>query len=84
MLPLGRMLNRNAQGVSLKSTASYASPPLRRLRPYQSEVCLLTSNEFLGRVFEMEDFKSPTPESLAHLQAIIDEAFGRDRAPIKV
>jgi pyruvate formate lyase activating enzyme len=43
-----------------------------------------TKYEFLGRVYEMEDFKSPTPESLAHLQAIIDEAFGRNRAPIKV
>jgi pyruvate formate lyase activating enzyme len=32
---------------------------------------------FLGEVYEMEDFKSPTPESLAHLRAIIDEAFGR-------
>ncbi len=36
-----------------------------------------TKYDFLGRVYEMEDFKSPTPESLAHLQAIIDEAFGR-------
>jgi pyruvate formate lyase activating enzyme len=43
-----------------------------------------TKYEFLGRVYEMEDFKSPTPESLAHLQAIIDEAFGRNRAPIKI
>ena len=32
---------------------------------------------FLGRVYEMEDFKSASPESLAHLQAIIDKAFGR-------
>lgn len=32
---------------------------------------------FLGEVYEMEDFKSPSPESLAHLQSIIDEAFGR-------
>ena len=32
---------------------------------------------FLGRVYEMEDFKSPTEESLAHLRAIIDEQFGR-------
>jgi pyruvate formate lyase activating enzyme len=36
---------------------------------------------FLGRIYEMEDFKSPTPESVAHLQAIIDEAFGRSRQP---
>jgi pyruvate formate lyase activating enzyme len=32
---------------------------------------------FLGRVYEMEDFKSPTAESLSHLRAIIDQAFGR-------
>ena len=32
---------------------------------------------FLGRVYELEDFRSPTPESLRRLQAIIDEAFGR-------
>ena len=43
-----------------------------------------TKYDFLGRVYEMGDFKSPTPESLAHLQAIIDEAFGRNRAPIKI
>jgi pyruvate formate lyase activating enzyme len=32
---------------------------------------------FLGRIYEMDDFKPPTPESMARLQAIIDEAFGR-------
>jgi organic radical activating enzyme len=32
-----------------------------------------------GRVYEMEDFKSPSAESLAHLRAIIDEAFRRKR-----
>jgi pyruvate formate lyase activating enzyme len=32
---------------------------------------------FLGRVYELEDFRSPGPESLRRLQAIIDEAFGR-------
>jgi pyruvate formate lyase activating enzyme len=38
---------------------------------------------FLGRVYEMEDFKPPTPESLAQLQAIIDQAFGRPTEPAK-
>ena len=38
---------------------------------------------FLGRVYELADFKSPTPESLARLQAIIDEAFGRSTQPAK-
>ncbi len=32
---------------------------------------------FLGRVYEMQDFTPPSPELLARLQAIIDEAFGR-------
>jgi pyruvate formate lyase activating enzyme len=37
--------------------------------------------DFLGRVYEMRDFESPTPESLAHLQGIIDAAFGRSGEP---
>ena len=32
---------------------------------------------FLGKVYEMQDFEPPTPELLARLRAIIDEAFGR-------
>ena len=32
---------------------------------------------FLGRIYEMMDFTSPSPESLKRLQAAIDEAFGR-------
>ena len=32
---------------------------------------------FLGRVYELEDFVPPTPETLHRLQTIIDEAFGR-------
>ena len=35
---------------------------------------------FLGRVYEMQDFDPPTPETLARLRAIIDEAFGRSGA----
>src|SRR5512136_1931118 len=33
--------------------------------------------EFLGQVYQLSDFKSPTPEWLARLRGIIDEAFGR-------
>jgi pyruvate formate lyase activating enzyme len=33
--------------------------------------------ESLGVVYELDDFKTPSDESVAHLQAIIDEAFGR-------
>lgn len=32
---------------------------------------------FLGRVYEMQDFEPPTPETMARLRAIIDTAFGR-------
>lgn len=35
---------------------------------------------FLGRVYELEDFTSPPPETLHRLRAIIDEAFGRPGA----
>jgi pyruvate formate lyase activating enzyme len=38
---------------------------------------------FLGRVYELEDFRSPTPEALQRLQAIIDEAFGRSSQTAK-
>jgi len=34
---------------------------------------------FLGRVYEMQDFNPPTEEALKRLQAIIDEAFGRNQ-----
>jgi pyruvate formate lyase activating enzyme len=35
----------------------------------------------VGRVYEMMDFPSPSPETLKRLRAIIDEAFGRNGAP---
>ena len=33
--------------------------------------------EYLGKVYELQDYKTPSPELLAHLRGIIDEAFGR-------
>lgn len=33
--------------------------------------------EFLGQIYELKDFNSPTAESMQRLQSIIDEAFGR-------
>lgn len=35
---------------------------------------------FLGRVYEMQDFNPPTPETLQRLQAIIDETFVREKS----
>jgi pyruvate formate lyase activating enzyme len=35
---------------------------------------------FLGKVYELKDFASPTPERMAYLRAIIDDAFGRAAA----
>ena len=34
-----------------------------------------------GRVYELEDFESPSAETLSRLRAIIDEAFGRKASP---
>ena len=33
--------------------------------------------EFLGQVYELMDFTTPSDESVQRLEAIIDEAFGR-------
>ncbi len=35
--------------------------------------------DFLGKVYELADFQSPSTELVARLQAIIDEAFGRQK-----
>jgi len=35
---------------------------------------------FLGRVYEMQDFNPPTPETLKRLQAIIDEVFVHEKS----
>jgi pyruvate formate lyase activating enzyme len=39
---------------------------------------------FLGKVYEMQDFEPPTPESMKRLRAIIDEAFDRNSNPERV
>ena len=33
--------------------------------------------DFLGRVYELDDFQTPAPEKIASLRRIIDESFGR-------
>ena len=33
--------------------------------------------EHLGKVYELDDYKTPSDDLVKHLQAIIDEAFGR-------
>jgi pyruvate formate lyase activating enzyme len=32
----------------------------------------------LGEVYELDDYKTPSPELVQSLQAIIDDAFGRN------
>ena len=39
---------------------------------------------FLGRIYELEDFEAPSAETLLRLRAIIDEAFGRAAIPAAV
>lgn len=33
--------------------------------------------DYLGKVYELDDYRTPSDELVAHLQAIIDESFGR-------
>lgn len=33
--------------------------------------------QFLGKVYELQDYETPSPELLAHLRGLIDKAFGR-------
>ena len=33
--------------------------------------------EYLGKVYELDDYKTPSDDLVKRLQAIIDEAFGR-------
>jgi hypothetical protein len=33
----------------------------------------------LGEVYELDDYRTPSAEVASHLQAIIDEAFGRNK-----
>jgi pyruvate formate lyase activating enzyme len=56
------------------------------IRPYKNVIDyeLLPYHRFglgkylsLGVVYELDDYKTPSAELVAHLQAIIDEAFGR-------
>jgi pyruvate formate lyase activating enzyme len=35
--------------------------------------------EYLGKVYELDDYQTPSNELVKHLQAIIDEAFGRGK-----
>jgi pyruvate formate lyase activating enzyme len=37
----------------------------------------MSKYQLLGELYELKDFKEPTKESIARLEAIIDEAFGR-------
>ena len=39
--------------------------------------------EFLGMIYDLDDFTTPSDESVQRLQAIIDEAFGRNKKESK-
>jgi hypothetical protein len=39
----------------------------------------LAKYELLGEVYELDDYKTLSDEVVAHLQAIIDDAFGRNK-----
>jgi pyruvate formate lyase activating enzyme len=39
----------------------------------------LSKYELLGDIYELADYKTPPDELVKHLEAIIDEAFGRNK-----
>ena len=45
------------------------------------ETSVRSNRSAAGRVYELEDFESPSAETLSRLRAIIDEAFGRKASP---
>ncbi|HYB37130.1 MAG TPA: glycyl-radical enzyme activating protein [Mycobacterium sp.] len=75
-------------GVNL--TEEHVRGILEFIRPYKNVVDyqLLPYHRygeakygFLGRVYELADFKPPPPETMQRLRSIIDEAFGRTASP---
>ena len=65
---------------------SISVPFLEFIKPYKNVIDYellpyhrfgLGKYEYLGKVYELDDYQSPSPELLAHLRGIIDAAFGR-------
>jgi pyruvate formate lyase activating enzyme len=63
---------------------------LALIRPYKNVIDYellpyhrfgLGKYELLGEVYQLDDYKTPSDDVVKHLQAIIDEAFGRTSAP---
>ena len=70
----------------INATEEHIRAVLEFIKPYKNVIDYellpyhrfgLSKYEFLGKVYELKDFESPSPELLAHLRGIIDEAFGR-------
>ena len=66
---------------------------LEFIRPYRNVIDYellpyhrfgLGKYEHLGKVYELDDYKTPSDELVAHLRSIIDEAFGRKSAAAAV
>jgi pyruvate formate lyase activating enzyme len=58
--------------LETKNTIDYELLPYHRFG--------LLKYELLGEVYQLDDYKTPSADLVAHLQAIIDEAFGRSPA----
>ena len=68
----------NADEENIRATLAFIRPHNvidYELLPYHRFG--LGKYDFLGKVYELADFQSPSTELVARLQAIIDEAFGR-------
>ena len=69
----------NADEENIRATLAFIRPHKNvidyELLPYHRFG--LGKYDFLGKVYELADFQSPSTELVQHLQSIIDEAFGR-------
>lgn len=84
--PDKQFITRTPLIPGINATEEHIRAVLDFIKPYKNVVDYellpyhrfgLGKYEYLGKVYELKDFESPSPDLLAHFRGIIDEAFGR-------
>ncbi len=84
--PDKQFITRTPLIPGINATEEHIRAVLDFIKPYKNVIDYellpyhrfgLGKYEFLGKVYELKDFESPSPDLLAHFRGIIDEAFGR-------
>lgn len=91
--PEKEFITRTPLIPGINATEEHIRAVLDFIKPYKNVIDYellpyhrfgLGKYEFLGKVYELKDFESPSPELLAHLQGIIDDAFGRKKESVEM